>query len=78
LSSEQDKKKERRRRYNKEYVKKHREKINKTMREYVKRRYANDPEFRERKKQLQRENNQRRKLKKAVDDMLEKGRQIID
>ena len=49
-----------------------RQKRNKFSREYMKKRWDNDPEFRKRIMDLKHE----RMLKKAVDEMLEKGKDI--
>jgi hypothetical protein len=61
--------KEYRKRNNKIYHERYREKINDYNNNYIKNRYQNDPEFREKVKQSNKEYRERQKLKKHIEEM---------
>lgn len=64
-----DKVKEYRKRNNKIYHERNREKINEYNNNYIKNRYQNDPEFRQKMKQSNKEYRERQKLKKHIEEM---------
>lgn len=61
--------KEYRKRNNKIYHERYREKINEYNCNYIKNRYKNDPEFREKMKKSNKEYRERQKLKKHIEEM---------
>ena len=61
--------KEYRKRNNQIYHERYREKVNEYNRNYIKNRYKNDPEFREKMKQSNKEYRERQKLKKIIELM---------
>ena len=64
-----DKVKEYRKRNNKIYHERYREKINEYNNNYIKNRYRNDPEFREKTKKSNKEYREKQKLKKHIEEM---------